>query len=125
MAILKIRDKNGVVHEIVALKGEKGDPGSGGGGASHARDVAYDGSEQYTGGSNVEEALNNINAEIANFSFHGHSAPDIGYANSSVEGFGDVGGALDYLFEQMGDVSAAFDELHAYAQALVNGGVAE
>lgn len=28
MAILRIRDENGQVHEIVALKGEKGDPGT-------------------------------------------------------------------------------------------------
>lgn len=30
MAVLKIRDENGVVHEIVALKGEKGDKGADG-----------------------------------------------------------------------------------------------
>ena len=27
MAILKFRDENGVVHEVLALKGEKGDRG--------------------------------------------------------------------------------------------------
>ena len=30
MAVLKIRDENGVVHEILALKGEKGDKGEDG-----------------------------------------------------------------------------------------------
>ena len=30
MAILKIRDENGVVHEVLALKGEKGDRGEDG-----------------------------------------------------------------------------------------------
>lgn len=30
MAILKIRDENGVVHEIVALKGEPGEKGKDG-----------------------------------------------------------------------------------------------
>lgn len=29
----------------------------------------------------------------------------------------------DFIENQLGDISAAFDELHAYAQALVNGGI--
>lgn len=111
MALIRYRDENGVVHEVIALKGDKGDPGSGG--ASDAKDVSYDGSTQYTGGSTVKESLDNINAEIANLITHGHAANEIDYVYSPAESVHDVGGALDYLFEKTGNGDNAADVANA------------
>ena len=136
MAVLKIRGEDGVVREIFALKGEKGDkgdPGSGGVGGGDASQITYNSEGQYIQASTVEEALHAISDHIINLQmevagkaneFHTHEASDVRYANAEYEIDG-VEEALNYLFGQVGDVSAAFDELHAYAQALVNGGGAE
>lgn len=129
MSVLKIRDENGVVHEIFALKGEKGDPGSGG----DASQITYDGSEQYIQATTVEEALHATSDHILNLhmevsgkanEFHNHNANEIHYVAADL-GIASVDEALSYLLGQVGSVSAAFDELHAYAQALVNGGDTE
>ena len=139
MAVLKIRDENGVIHEIVSIKGEKGDkgdkgdPGSGAGGGWDASEITYNSEGQYIQASTVEEALHATSEHIIGLQMdvsvkapevHKHAASDVNYANASY-GISDVEQALNYLFSQVGDVSAAFDELHAYAQALVNGGGAE
>jgi hypothetical protein len=88
MAIIRYRDPvDGTIKEMACLKGDKGDPGSGSG-ATNAKDVAYDGSEQYISETNVADAL-------------------------------------DHLFAEVGGFSEMLDELHAYAQGLVNGGAAE
>lgn len=134
MAVLKIRDENGVIHEIASIKGEKGDPGSGGG-ASDAKDVSYDGAGEYISATDVETALKATSAMLAQQSgeidnkadaMHGHSAYDIPYVSTAADRpINTVDEALSYLLDQVGNVSSALDELHAYAQALVNGGDAE
>lgn len=131
MGIMRYRGADGIVREVVALKGDKGEPGSGGGG--DASEITYDGSEQYIQASTVEEALHATSDHIIGLQMevsvkapevHKHAASDVNYVNASYEITG-VESALNYLFSQVGDVSAAFDELHAYAQALVNGGGTE
>ena len=135
MAVLKIRGEDGVVREIFALKGEKGDkgdPGSGGGGGD-ASQITYNSEGQYIQASTVEEALHAASDHIIGLhmavdgkanEFHEHAPSEVRYANSQY-GTSNVEEALNYLFSQVGDVSSAFDELHAYAQALVNGGGTE
>ena len=125
MSVLKIRGEDGVVREVLALKGEKGDPGSGGGG--DASQITYNGEGQYISASNVEAALHEAGRYILDLTmdkadeWHKHDASGVNYENKAY-GITDVYGALDYLFDQVGDVSAVFDELHAYAQSIVNGG---
>ena len=134
MGIMRYRGADGIVREVVVLKGDKGDkgePGSGAGG--DASQITYDGSEQYIQASTVEEALHATSEHIIGLhmavdgkanEFHEHAPSEVRYANSQY-GTSNVEEALNYLFSQVGDVSSAFDELHAYAQALVNGGGAE
>lgn len=139
MAVLKIRDENGVIHEIVSIKGEKGDkgdkgdPGSGAGGGWDASEITYNSEGQYIQASTVEEALHATSEHIIGLQMdvsvkapevHKHDSGDVRYTMPDY-GIEYVGGALDHLFSQVGDVSSALDELHAYAQALVNGGGTE
>lgn len=132
MGLMRFRDKYGNVREVVALKGDKGDPGSGGGGGD-ASQITYNSEGQYIQAKTVEEALHAASNHIIGLQMevsvkapevHKHAAIDVDYVNSSY-GISGVDSALDYLLSQVGDVSSAFDELHAYAQALVNGGGTE
>lgn len=133
MAVIKVRDANGVVHEIASIKGEKGEPGRDG--ASNAKDVSYDGAAEYVSATDVETALKATSAMLVQQSgeingkanaTHGHGAYDITYVYTAADQpINTVDEALSYLLDQVGSVSSAFDELHAYAQALVNGGDAE
>ena len=91
---------------------------------TNAADITYDGSEQYIGGSTVEEALNNASNYIAEFTRHVHNATDVG-CNPYDRNIRTLKDALDCLFAELDGFSEALDELHAYAQGLVNGGAAE
>ena len=131
MGIMRYRGADGIVREVVALKGDKGEPGSGGGG--DASEITYDGSEQYIQASTVEEALHATSEHIIGLQMevsvkapevHEHGADAVRYVMPDC-GVEYVSDALNHLFNQVGDVSTAFDELHAYAQALVNGGGTE
>ena len=129
MAIIRFRDEDGSIKELACLKG---DPGSGG--ASNAKDVAYDGEHEYITADNVETALKKTSDAIVRMEGdindktsygHTHDAGEVEYGSRGTLGILNVGAALDHLFVQVGDVSSALDELHTYAQALVNGGGAE
>lgn len=86
--------------------------------------IPYDGSEQYIGGSTVEEALNNVSNYIVGFNSHVHHDFDVS-CGSYGRDISHVGQALECIFGELDIFSTALDELHAYAQGLVNGGGAE
>ena len=72
----------------------------------------------------MEEALNNASNYIAEFTRHVHNAIDVGCKPYDRD-IRTVDDALDHLFAEVDGFSEALDELHAYAQGLVNGGAAE
>ena len=82
-----------------------------------ASSIPYDGSEQYIGGSNVEEALNRMSAELLNlgsmFSGHEHDAAEMNYARMTPSGVGvsTAREAFDALFDEVGGVSETLDEI--------------
>lgn len=114
---------------VIALDGSGGTGGAG----VDASQVTYDGSEEYISATNVEEALKKTSNHIIDLEmavagkaneFHEHDAGEVRYVMPDY-GIEYVGAALNHLFSQVGNVSSALDELHAYAQALVNGGGTE
>lgn len=130
MAILKIRGADGVVREVVALRGEKGS----GGGASNARELTYDGADEFISATNVEEALKKTSnavigmiGDIANKAdyIHTHEANDINkivFVDGEFDPVAqDVGGAIDYLFNQLGGVETALDSIIAIQESLIGG----
>lgn len=110
--------------------------GGGGGGATNAKHISYHG-DSYIGGSTVEEALDNASSLILDNSMGMGNKADIGHThelyelycpffNGGDEPFAEnAADAINYLVEQVGNVSAALDELHAYAQSLISGGDSE
>ena len=125
MAVLKIRGEDGVVREVVSLKGDKGE----GGGATNAKDLFYDGADEFIGATNVEEALKKTSNAIidmhgdidskANYT-HEHQAHEVFYTNPEWQA-GTVNGALNYLFEQFGGVETALDSILAIQESLIGG----
>lgn len=95
MAILRIRDENGQVHEIVALKGEKGDPGSGG----CIVDQDFD-----------ETSTNAIANKVVTGLYN-----DFNYTASS---FNE---RINEVEQQLGDVETALDSIIAIQNGLIGG----
>lgn len=73
MAVLKIRGEDGVVREVVSLKGDKGQSG----GATNAKELVYDGGDEFISATNVEEALKKTSAAINTLAEEVGSAQEI------------------------------------------------
>lgn len=99
MAILRYRNADGTIKEVVCLKGEKGDKGESGG-ATNAKELAYDGAEEYIKGNNVDEALKNTSNYLAEYNSHVHVASDVAYTRDEHD-FVDVDGALNYIMDNL------------------------
>lgn len=95
------------ISDVVSdLEQEIEDIKNSGPGVINAADIIYDGSEQYIGGTTVEEALNSASDSIidliqnkANYS-HQHEAGEVFYANGSIKST-FVQDALDYLVDKV------------------------
>ena len=136
MAIIRYRNEKGIIKEVVCLKGDKGDKGDPGegGGVTNAKDLFYDGADEYINATNVEEALKKTSdaiigmvGDISNKAdyIHTHEANDINKV-VFVDGVADpvahdVGGAIDYIFNQLGGVETALDSIISIQESLIGG----